>query len=227
MGQVVIIKSSKSGINLVLDPEMEFETLLSEILNKFQQSEKFFANAEIAISFEGRTLSDTEQYRIVDAIMSHTTIKVLCIVDNDEIREAILQQKIQEKNRTEEQRLPIRGVFYHGSLKPKEQVESEDAVIVLGNVPKGASIVSKSSIIVLGNLAGMAYAGMDGDSRSFIAALHFAPEQFNIAGIYGEMPKERGTIFLKRNKTAESKLAFLSDGLMNVCPLSEGMDNYI
>ena len=55
--QPVVIKSSKNGINLVLDDKMPYEELLEEIKKKFIDSGNFFKNAHIAISFEGRTLS--------------------------------------------------------------------------------------------------------------------------------------------------------------------------
>ena len=61
MSQAVIIKSSKNGINLVLDASMPSPELLTEILHKFTEAERFFANASFAISFEGRELSDEEK----------------------------------------------------------------------------------------------------------------------------------------------------------------------
>lgn len=41
MSQAVIIKSSKNGINLVLDASMPFPELLTEILHKFTEAERF------------------------------------------------------------------------------------------------------------------------------------------------------------------------------------------
>ena len=79
MSQAVIIKSSKNGINLVLDASMPFPELLTEILHKFTEAERFFANASFAISFEGRELSDEEKYQIVDAIMEQTRVKKSCV----------------------------------------------------------------------------------------------------------------------------------------------------
>ena len=54
MSQSVMIKSNKYGINLVLDPNIPFVELLKDVIEKFKASEKFFKNAELAISFEGR-----------------------------------------------------------------------------------------------------------------------------------------------------------------------------
>ena len=65
MSQSVMIKSNKYGINLVLDPNIPFVELLKDVIEKFKASEKFFKNAELAISFEGRKLSEEEENRIM------------------------------------------------------------------------------------------------------------------------------------------------------------------
>ena len=126
MSQAVIIKSSKNGINLVLDASMPFPELLTEILHKFTEAERFFANASFAISFEGRELSDEEKYQIVDAIMEQTRVKILCILDSDEIRDAVIEQKCREMQQTNEEkeaRRQSRGCFYRGSLLPGERLD--------------------------------------------------------------------------------------------------------
>ncbi|MDD6057891.1 MAG: septum site-determining protein MinC [Clostridiales bacterium] len=221
MKQSVMIKSSKCGINLVLHPDLAFEELLEEILQKFQQSEKFFSDAEFAISFEGRDLCDEEKYQIVDAIMEHTKIKILCIIDNDEKKDELIRRKITEmeeaKQTSARALVPSQAIFYHGNLKAGDQLDFDETVIILGDVKKGATVISKSSIIVLGHLSGMAYAGMDGKQDSFIAALKFTPEQYNIAGIYGDPPaREKNSLFSKRSKATEGRLAYLSDGFIKL-----------
>ena len=87
MSQPVIIKSNKYGINLILDSDVPFQELLRYIADKFLESEKFFKNARMAISFEGRQLSETEEYQILDTIAQKTSIHIACIIDNDEVRE--------------------------------------------------------------------------------------------------------------------------------------------
>ena len=57
MSQAVVIKSNKYGINLVLDKTMPFRELLVAIKEKFLESEKVFKDAKMAISFEGRELT--------------------------------------------------------------------------------------------------------------------------------------------------------------------------
>lgn len=220
MSQSVIIKSSKNGINLVLNPELSFEYLLDEILKKFQESEKFFADASFAISFEGKELSDAEKYQIVDTIMSHTKIRILCIIENDEIRDKIIRQKIKEQQCANAPVKKVSGSFYHGSLLQGEQLETDESIVIIGDVPESATVVSKSDIVVLGTLKGSAYAGMDGKLDAFVAALDFQPEKYNIAGIYGPaIEKEKSSLFSKRNKTTQSKIATICDGIINIRPL--------
>lgn len=224
MNQSVIIKSSKNGITLVLHPDLPFEQLLDEILLKFGESEKFFANASFAISFEGRQLTEEEKLTIVDTIMTHTSVKILCIIEPDEIRDAVIERKIEEQKQTAAAAAVIKkanGSFYYGSLTAGEHLETADSIVIIGNVPKGAAVISKSDIVVLGSLHGSAYAGMDGRADAFIAALDFLPEQYNIAGVYGSpIAPEKAGLFSRRNKTSQAKIASVCDGIINISPLN-------
>lgn len=225
MRQAVIIKSSKSGITLVLNPELSFDTLLTEILKKFQESEKFFSRAGFTVSFEGKKLTEEEQYQIVETITAYTGIDILCIMEKDELRDSVFWEKRKEKAAEEMLRKKAVGSFYRGSLLPQEQLETNESIIILGNVPKGASVVSKSDILVLGSLRGNAYAGTEGKEEAVLAALDFNPERYNIGGIYGEpKKKEKHPFFFKRNKAAEARIAFVKDGFIIIRSLYEGFE---
>ena len=65
MEQQVILKSNRYGINLILNENLPFEELLDAIILKFHESDKFFKNASIAITFSGRHLSTEEEIRII------------------------------------------------------------------------------------------------------------------------------------------------------------------
>ena len=62
--QPVIIKSNRYGLIVILDAELEFEKLKQEVAEKFQSSAKFFGNAQMAICFQGRSLSLDEEIRL-------------------------------------------------------------------------------------------------------------------------------------------------------------------
>ena len=67
-------------------------------------------------------------------------------------------------------------------------LETEQSLIVLGDVCKGSCVVSKKDIVVLGTLSGSAYAGVDGKAH-FIAALHMEPESVRIGEHRGKYKK--------------------------------------
>ena len=72
-----IIKSFPNGINLILKEDVNFEDLLNEIGDKFEKSRPFFGNASMALSFEGRNLSEEEETKIVDVINKCSDIDVV------------------------------------------------------------------------------------------------------------------------------------------------------
>ena len=84
MKDSVIIKSFTNGITLLLSDELSFEELLDEIAAKFSDARNFFGNAAMALSLEGRELSDTEEIRILDTIKKNCDIRIICIVGHDE-----------------------------------------------------------------------------------------------------------------------------------------------
>ena len=65
MDNSVIIKGSKSGITVFLDNEMPFEELLESVSDKFKNASKFFNNANMAISFDGRDLQKKKRKYLI------------------------------------------------------------------------------------------------------------------------------------------------------------------
>ena len=88
-----------------------------------------------------------------------------------------------DKTKEKEARRQSRGCFYRGSLLPEERLETEESIVIIGDVPQEAVVVSQSDIVVLGELSGSAFAGMSGNTNATITALSFLPEQYNIAGV--------------------------------------------
>ena len=114
MEQQVILKSNRYGINLILNENLPFEELLDAIILKFHESDKFFKNASIAITFSGRHLSTEEEIRIIDAITEQTSIHIICVLDSDEQKELDTKAQIEEFLRRQEEST---GQFYKGTLR--------------------------------------------------------------------------------------------------------------
>ncbi len=180
--QPVVIKSIKNGICLVLDDTLSFTELLKEIKQKFLESDKFFKNAKIAISFEGRTLSEKQQYEIVSLIEQNSSISIVCIIDHDDLMEEVISRRM---HTYEEAAFPTGDSFHNGTLRSGQQLESKGSLIVLGDVNPGAMVKAAGNIVVLGALKGTAYAGATGDEGCFVAALEMKPVQIKIADTIG------------------------------------------
>lgn len=174
----VVIKSSKSGMSVFLDPDCTFEDLLSEIAAKFRQSARFWGNAQMALILEGRKITAEEEFRIVNTITENSGIEVLCLIDQDANRiercEKALNQKLMELSHQT-------GQFYKGDLHRGESLESEASIVIIGDIRHGARVTAKGNIIVLGELRGNVHAGVSGNQDSVVVALEMAPLQIRIA----------------------------------------------
>ena len=222
--QPVVIKSSKNGINLVLDSKLPFDELLEEIKKKFIDSEKFFKDAHIAISFEGRALSQAEQFEIIEMIQQYTSITIICILDHDELMDEVMKRRI---GAYQEEHSPQTGQFYKGTLRSGQQIESQTSLIVLGDVNPGAKVIAKGNIVVLGALKGIAYAGADGDSGCFVAALEMDPLQIKIGDHIGRSAdkKEPAKGFRRKAKieSAVPQIATVYEQQILIEPISSGL----
>lgn len=225
MAQPVVIKSNPHGINLILDENLPFEQLLDEILKKFKESDRFFKNARIALSFEGRTLSQEEQFAIIDLITQNTSIDIVCVLDRDELADEICAQKIKQ---FDEEQAGKTGEFYKGTLRSGQVIECETSLIVLGDVNPGAKIIAKGNIVVLGSLRGNAYAGAAGNEEAFVAALDMDPVQIKIGNVIGRS-SDRGPLFAIKNrkKTLEPQVAVVVEDSILIEPITKGLLNNI
>lgn len=222
--QPVIIKSSKNGINLMLDDKLPFRELLEEIKGKFIDSERFFKNAQIAISFEGRALSQAEQFEIIETIQQHTSITVICILDHDDLMDEVIRRRM---GTYVEEHSPQTGQFYKGTLRSGQQIESETSMIILGDVNPGAKVIAKGNIVILGALKGIAYAGASGDDTCFVAALEMNPVQIKIGDYMGRAADKTESPKGFRRKAKEEppvpQIATVYEQQILIEPISSGL----
>ncbi|MCI8506384.1 MAG: septum site-determining protein MinC [Lachnospiraceae bacterium] len=214
MRQTVIIKGNNYGLCVFLDPELPMEELLSDIRKKFQESARFFRGANMAVSFEGRTLTPEEINTIVNTICENSEIEISCVIDTDKAREAFFKKALTEKAKEEASRQPSKdGQFYKGTLRSGQVLEAEGSIIVLGDVNPGARIVAKGNIIVLGALRGTAIAGLGGKKHAIVVALEMEPIQIRI----GEVTARMGG---RKKFSGGAQIAYLDLGTIHVSPLN-------
>ena len=83
MKNCVSIKSFPNGLKVFLEEEASFEEILQEIHTKFSEFEKFFKNTKVALSFEGKALTEEQERLIIHEISNVCTIQIACVVSKD------------------------------------------------------------------------------------------------------------------------------------------------
>ncbi len=227
MEQPVVIKSNKYGLTVCLDTEPDFDTLRKLVREKFTESKKFFKGAELAVAFEGRSLTQDEQVILVQEMIAGAGIKVPCIVDVDTAREALMKQAVEHTKTSVEPEISGDGKFYKGTLRSGQVLESETSIVVLGDVNPGATVVSKGNVVVLGTLKGSVYVGAGGNENTFVAALFMDPMQIRIADYIarnsdGPEKKDKKKLLKKKDKLEEQPMiAYVDAGNIYIEPITK------
>lgn len=227
MNNSVVIKSNKRGITVILDENMEFEELKSLVKEKFTQSASFFGSADMALAFEGRDLSNEEQQELLDIVDESTNMKILCVLDNKNDKNDLKNDDLSSDS------LLVNGnsdgLFYKGTLRSGQVLESETSIIILGDVNPGGRVIAKGNVIVLGSLKGNVYAGAGGNENAFVIALDMTPMQIKISDVIARSSDSSVTLKLKKaklsrlnrqSKNIEPKIAFVEDGNIYIEDLS-------
>lgn len=217
MHSSVVIKGSKAGMTVILNPEIPFEILMEDLGKKFRESAKFWGSAQMTLTLEGRALTPEEELQIVDAITANSQLEILCLLDTDADRIARCEKALTERLMELQERT---GQFYRGMLRRGDLLESEASMVMIGDVERGARIVARGNVIVLGTLSGSIHAGAAGNENAVIAAMEMAPSQLRIAGVTGA-GKERG-----RRLGRGPMIAALENGALEVHSVRKSFLNY-
>lgn len=206
MNNSVVIKGNKYGIVVVMDDTVPFDELKENLLDKFKSAAKFFDKANMAVSFEDRKLSPKEERECLDIISENSDLNIVCVIDNDELREKYFKKAVEDKL---EELSSHTGQFYKGTLRSGQMLESDSSLIILGDVNPGAKVIAKGNVIILGALKGNVYAGAGGNEDSFVVALFMAPIQIRIGDTIA-----RSNDSARKNKmlSKDAMIAFVEDG---------------
>ena len=217
MKDAVLIKSFPNGITLLMREEASMEEILQELTVKFTEARNFFGSSTMALSMEGRKMTEAEEILILDTIRVNSNVRIACIVGHDDDTNKNFIKALQHMDKklsgTEE------GQFYKGTLKNREVIETENSIVVLGDVYPGSAVFSAGNIIILGGLYGEAYAGGDGREDAYIVALEMEPERLKI----GDFKYKTNAKQLKWgiHPKVQPKIAHLKGGKIVFDPLTK------
>ena len=142
MKQKVIIKSNKYGLIVHMDPDAEYTEILKELREKFTESARFFKDATMAVTFEGRILTKPQEEEVIGLITDVAHIHIVCIFDANENTERLYKKVVEDSLNSLTRK---EGQFYKGTLRQRQVLETEQSIIILGDVEFGATVVSKGN----------------------------------------------------------------------------------
>ena len=222
MKNLVVLKSFSSGISVIMDATVPFDELLEAVAEKFRSAANFFKDAAVAISLEGRTLDESEERQVLDAITENSQLKVLCLMGRDEEKNI---KFLGIQNNLTFQKDENCGQFYRGTLRDGQSIETEHSIVILGDVSKGCSVYSAKDIVVIGSLEGEVYAGATGNNHHFVVALDMNPEKLRIGDLHYIQPGKSSKWGLKPKSVP--KIAYTYNGVVQVEPITkELLDNF-
>ena len=207
----VMLKGNKSGIRIILDDELSFEELLEKVTEKFQNNADFLGDNRVVVAFDGRELSDEEEAVLLHTIQENSKLQIVCVIDEDEEREALYERTLQEKLMAIDSNS---GQFFKGNLRSGQVMEFETSIVILGDVNVGAQVVSTGNFVVLGKLNGTVYAGASGKEDAFIVATKMNPIQIRISDVIARTPDEKET------PSNVPRIAYLREGAIYMDDLS-------
>lgn len=217
MTEAVKITSYQNGITLRLNSEVSFEDILSELALKFTQGKNFFGKASVALSIEGREVTEVEELQIIDTIKKNSNVNIICIIGRNEETDRTFIKALHQV----EKKLSggDEGQFYKGTLKNNDVLETENSIIIMGDVNPGCAVISAKNIIVLGGLYGEAYAGGNAQGRAYVVALEMEPERLHI-GDFKYKSKDKQSKWGIRPKV-QPKIAYVKNEKIVMEPLTK------
>lgn len=248
MKNTVILKGNRYGISIVLDKEIDFETLKNDLMKRLENAEEFFdSDKQLAVTFEGRALTNEELDEILAVIRDNSKLNIQYVMEeNSELETTfydIIQSETEEKDKEieydnistfEEQRdmklntatkpmsFPVSendsaGMFYKGTLRSGQSLEAKDSIIIIGDVNPGATVLAGGNIIIIGALKGTVHAGTKGNKNAFVLAMVMNPMQIQIGEVIARSPDSKKGSILKK----EAMVALIIDGQICIEPVSK------
>ena len=210
MDQLVVLKGQRDGISILLDSDADFEKIEEEFRKKVAAAKEFFDGANSRLAFKGRVLEDKQEQKLLDIIISETTLDVGFIESEGFVRP--IPKAVQETpanvtyNKSD-------TAFYRSGLRSGQSIRYNGSVVIVGDVNPGSEVVAAGNVVVLGTLRGMVHAGSRGDETCFISALVLKPTQLRIGKVITYIPS------VNAREDVSPECAYIQDGQVFIAQL--------
>ena len=177
MIEAVTFKLTKNGLVIVLDDNLDFNTIKRLLKKKLEESKDFFQGAILKTTIKGRDLEDYELEELREIISSETGFED---IDEEVITFDWSKNTIEGKTK-----------FYRGTMRSGNQINYKGNVVVMGDVNPGAEIIATGNIVVTGMLKGTVHAGCKGNRNAIVSAKGIYPTQLRIADLITVSPEDK------------------------------------
>lgn len=230
MNNSVILKGNRYGISIVLNDQTEFSQIVKDLGERLESAGEFFdCTKQLVVSFEGRNLTNEQIDQLLTVIDEKSQLNIQYVLEENSDLEAtfydiihsedeasneqheVKKEEITSSANTDNSRVEHKleegitskenlTMFYRGTLRSGQALESKESLIVLGDVNPGASVKAGKNVVIIGSLKGNVYAGTNGDQDAFVMALNMNPVQLQIANVITRSQDNK--FFSKSNKYA-------------------------
>lgn len=183
MKNTVILKGNKYGLSIVLNNEVEFPQLIEDLTKRLENAENFFdSNKQLAVTFEGRTLTNEELYQILTVIEENSKLNIQYVMDENSELEATFfdiihseENKLLNKdddispdnrsgaelsnskkgeNTSLTEVIPLFSAENKDMPNAKQEVQSADGtgMFYKGTLRSGQSLEAKDSLVIVGDV---------------------------------------------------------------------------
>ncbi len=218
-GEIVKLKGNIGGLQLVFEPNADFESIRAEIQSKLEEGSRFFRRGT--------------EIRLAPGVLSEADEAVLRKLFH---RHGVLfrvEAPVAPPKRPEAERKPAvppapnpmvetpkaipkmeepQMLVVDRTIRSGQEIKSQGSVMICGNVNPGAQIIAGGSIDIRGACKGLVHAGAYGDTSAFIVADQLMPTQIRIADRIAQPPEN-----MKKPKCAER--ASIKDGRIVIEPM--------
>ena len=238
--EIVRIKGTKSGLQLLFAAGATYADIEEEIRAKLKAGSGFFCRGTVMHAMEGSLPKDEMEklrklFHESGVIFSVTRSHIPGAAEGPRERprrRAVKAQKRQmEAPAQAEAAVPaeataaaqapaaddeaVQMVVVNRTLRGGQEVRTKSSVLVCGNVNPGAQIIAGGSIDIRGTCRGLVHAGAFGNQKAFVVADHLIPTQIRIADLIARSPDDPQQI----EKTARPERASIKDGQIVIEPI--------
>lgn len=205
----ILIKGNRDGINTTINMNKFtcFEDMLNVLIRKLSKGKHFYKDTTLILRFDFNTISKKNVQTLKEALLNEIELKDIVLEDT----EKEIEREIEKDNKMFSGVYEGRTKFIRKTVRSGQCISYQGNIVIIGDVNSGAEVYAAGNVIVLGRVRGKVHAGINGNTKSVIAAFSLQPEILKIARVIAMSPDDA-------QKPQYPELAKIKDGTIIVEP---------